>query len=62
VKFFAPFDNFTTPAIPKDVGTWVEYRHRSIEFIRARNHRIAQWRSPYECSNAEPSSSRLLGS
>ena len=55
VKFFTPFDNFTPPAIPKDVGTYVEYRNRSIEFIKARNHRIEQWTSRYECSDAEPS-------
>ena len=55
VKFFTPFDNFRPPAIPQDVCTYVEYRHRSIDFIEARNHRIEQWTSRYECCNAEPS-------
>lgn len=40
VRFFTPFDDFQTPAIPQDLDTYVEYRRRSIEFIRARNARI----------------------
>lgn len=55
VKFFTPFDNFTTPAIPKDVGTYVKYRHRSIEFIEARNRRIEQWTSRTSVIAGEPS-------
>ncbi len=35
-----PFDDFRPPSVPKDVGTYKEYRRRSIEFIEARNHRI----------------------
>ena len=42
VKFFMPFDDFRPPSVPKDVGTYREYRRRSIEFIEARNHRIKQ--------------------
>jgi hypothetical protein len=42
VKFFMPFDDFRPPSVPKDVGTYKEYRRRSIEFIEARNHRIKQ--------------------
>jgi hypothetical protein len=42
VKFFMPFDDFRPPSVPKDVGTFEEYRRRSIEFIRARNHVIEQ--------------------
>jgi hypothetical protein len=37
-----PFDNFRTPAAPKDLETYMEYRRRSVEFIEARNHRIDQ--------------------
>jgi hypothetical protein len=40
VKFFMPFDDFHRPYVPNDVGTYKEYRRRSIEFIQARNHRI----------------------
>jgi hypothetical protein len=42
VKFFMHFDNFTTPPVPKDVNTYLEYRQRSIAFVRARNRRIDQ--------------------
>jgi hypothetical protein len=42
VKIFPPFDDFHPPAVPKDVGTYEEYRRRSIEFIEARNRRINQ--------------------
>lgn len=44
VRFFMPFDNFGPPgsAVPKDVETYREFRRRSIDFIKARNHRIGQ--------------------
>jgi hypothetical protein len=42
VTFFMPFDDFRPPSVPKDVGTYREYRRRSIAFIEARNHRIEQ--------------------
>jgi len=40
VKPFLAFDDFTTQAVPRDVATYVEFRDRSMEFIRARNRRI----------------------
>ncbi len=40
VRFFMPFDDFAPPSVPKDVGTYKEYRRRSIQLIEARNHRI----------------------
>jgi len=40
IKFFMPFADFTTPAVPKNVETYAEYRRRSIEFVEARNRRI----------------------
>lgn len=43
VRFFMPFDDFTTPAVPRDLETYREYRRRSIDFIHARNVRIDQW-------------------
>ena len=42
VRFFMPFDDFRSAAVPKDVGTYAEYRRRSIEFIEARNDRVEQ--------------------
>ncbi len=43
VKFFMSFDDFTTPAVPRDVETYNDYRRRTIEFVQARNRRINQW-------------------
>ena len=40
VKFFMPFDDFSSPSVPGDVATYQEYRCRSVEFVRARNRRI----------------------
>jgi hypothetical protein len=42
VKFFMPFVDFESPAVPQDVHTYLEFRRRSIEFIVFRNHRIRQ--------------------
>ena len=41
VKFFMPFDNFKPPSVPQDIDTYREFRRRSIDFIKARNQRIA---------------------
>lgn len=41
IKFFMPFDDFETSSVPRDVDTYKEYRRLSIEFIQARNLRIA---------------------
>ena len=43
VTFCMPFDDFKTPSAPKDFNTYVEYRRRSMEFIEARNRRIARY-------------------
>jgi len=40
VRFFLPFDDFTTPSVPKGVDTYREYRRLSIDFVEARNRRI----------------------
>jgi hypothetical protein len=40
-RFFMPFADFTTSSVPKDGETYREYRRLSIEFIEARNRRIA---------------------
>lgn len=42
VQFFTPFEDFSTRAIPQDLDTYLEYRRRSIEAVRARNERIDQ--------------------
>jgi hypothetical protein len=41
VRFFMPFDNFTTPSVPRNRDEYEDYRRRSIEFVSARNRRIA---------------------
>lgn len=40
IRFFHPFDNFRTPAVPKTPDEYLEYLQRSRDFIRARNKRI----------------------
>jgi len=41
VKFFMPFEDFTTSPLPGTADAYLGYRERSIEFIEARNNRIA---------------------
>jgi hypothetical protein len=41
IKFFMPFDNFETSSVPRELDIYKEYRRLSIEFIEARNRRIA---------------------
>lgn len=43
VRFCMPFDDFKTPAVPRDFDTYVEYRRSSMEFIEARNRRIERY-------------------
>ena len=41
VRFFTPFGDFATPAVPQTLTEFELYRKLSIEFVEARNHRIA---------------------
>jgi hypothetical protein len=41
VKFFMPFENFTTSPLPRTLDGYLGYRQRAIEFIDSRNRRIA---------------------
>ena len=43
VIFSAPFNDFTTPAIPRTIEGYREYRQRAIAFIEARNRRILRY-------------------
>lgn len=46
VKFALEFDDFATaPAWPQCLAAYKEYRHRSMEFLEARNRRIARLQS-----------------
>lgn len=41
VRFWAPFDDFTTPAIPQSLEAYLTYRDAMFEFLRERNSRIS---------------------
>ncbi len=43
VIFSAPFEDFTTPAMPRTIEEYREYRQRAITFIEARNRRILRY-------------------
>ena len=43
VTFFAPFNDFKSPSVPREVDTYAEFMRTSIEFVHARNRRIATW-------------------
>lgn len=43
IRFFAPFDDFATSPVPRDLDTYQAYQRRSIEFVHARNQRIADY-------------------
>jgi hypothetical protein len=45
VRFFAPFDDFTTSPLPRPVTAYLAYRARAMEFLGARNERIATRRA-----------------
>jgi len=40
VKFFLPFDNFSTPSLPRTVDEYQTYRESVTSFVAARNRRI----------------------
>lgn len=42
IRFFHPFADFRTPAVPKNKAEYLSYLQASNGFIRARNHRIAE--------------------
>jgi hypothetical protein len=41
VAFFTPFEDFTTSPLPDSLDAYREYRKRAMQFIEARNQRIA---------------------
>jgi hypothetical protein len=41
VRFFAPFEGFSTSPLPRPLTVYLGYRERAMNFIRARNRRIA---------------------
>lgn len=47
VRFFTDFDDFHSHAVPSDVATYTRFKDASIEFVLARNQRIAAWASSH---------------
>jgi hypothetical protein len=43
IKFFMPFEDFTGSPLPRTLDAYLEYRQRAMEFIEARNQRIAAY-------------------
>lgn len=43
ITFFTQFDDFQASPFPADVETYVEFMRRSVQFLEARNRRIANW-------------------
>lgn len=41
VRFWAPFDNFTTSPFPADIDAYLRYRSEMFRWVDARNQRIA---------------------
>jgi hypothetical protein len=43
VRFFTPFEDFTASPLPASIDVYRAYRQLAVDFIEARNRRIAQW-------------------
>ena len=43
VKFFTPFGDFGEYVLPTTLDAYLGYRRRAMEFIEARNRRIAAY-------------------
>jgi hypothetical protein len=43
VKFFTPFDDFTSSPLPGTLDAYLGYRQHALEFIEVRNRRIAAY-------------------
>jgi hypothetical protein len=41
VRFFTPFDDFTSSPVPATLNAYLSYRQRAVQFLTARNQRIA---------------------
>ena len=53
VRFFITFDDFRSSAVPQDIATYTDYQRRSIEFIQARNLRIADYTTLHTIATAD---------
>ncbi|TFC34889.1 hypothetical protein [Cryobacterium sp. TMT2-14] len=41
IRFFTAFADFASPAVPQTLDEFVQYRKLSVEFVEARNRRVA---------------------
>lgn len=37
VRFFSPFEDFTSSSVPDNIAAYLAYRERAVDFIEARN-------------------------
>jgi hypothetical protein len=42
IKFLAPFEDFKTPAVPKTLEAYLDYKNQTIKYIKARSNRILE--------------------
>jgi len=49
VRFFLPFEDFTTSPLPGSIDTYLAHRQLAVAFIEARNQRILEF-----CQTREP--------
>lgn len=43
VQYFHPFEGFVPRPLPGNLDDYLEYRQRTLEFVRSRNRRIQKW-------------------
>lgn len=43
MRFFTDWDDFDSPALPRDLETYLTYRERTLAFVEGRNARIQAW-------------------
>lgn len=50
VNSWMPFEDFVGPAVPDTLDAYIAYRERVIEFVEARNRRIAAYAGADDCA------------
>lgn len=43
VRFFTPFEDFSTSPVPDSMAAYLDYRSLAMGFIETRNQRIQAW-------------------
>ncbi len=60
VKFFSPFDDFNSSAVPNNKAAYLDYRTLAVDFITARNQRIRDWSAIHLKANNRVQSTSFL--